>query len=110
MKVVTICSPNKRSSWMFKLPMALIGTVLLGEMLVAPSSNAADLPTRHPTAELPARRLDGICPCYTYTVRHRVMFSTYGASFDPNNYDMTEPHYFLGPYKTFRRYTNEPIY
>jgi hypothetical protein len=95
---------------MIKLPMVLIGGVFLGVIVAAPSGNAADLPSRHLTAEVPARRLDGICPCYTYTVRHRVMLSTYGAGFDPNNYDMTEPHYFLGPFKTFRRYTNEPIY
>jgi hypothetical protein len=45
---------------------------------------------------------------YTHYVRHRVLLSTYGAGFDPNNYDFTEPHYFFGGERDFPRYSWDP--
>ena len=47
----------------------------------------------------------GRCGCLGVRyVRHRVLESTYGASFDPRNYDTTEPYYFFGPIRAFPRY------
>ena len=94
---------------MFKLPVSLIAIAVTCAVAAPSSARAADLPYRHRAAEEPARRMDGICPCYTYTVRHKVLLSTYGTDLDPRNYDFTEPHYFFGGVKTFRRYSNAPI-
>jgi hypothetical protein len=94
---------------MLKLPTGLVGVALLGVMATSLPGKAADLPSRHRAIEEPTRRVDGICPCFAYTVRHKVLLSTYGADFDPNNYDFTEPHYFFGGVKTFRRYSHEPV-
>jgi len=55
------------------------------------------------------KRCDDACGCwYSYYVRHRVLLSTYGAGFDPNNYDFTEPHYFYGPERVYTRYSRDP--
>ena len=47
----------------------------------------------------------GPCGClqvsYDY---HRELRSTYGAGFDPRNFDQTQPYYFLGPVRAYPRY------
>jgi len=47
----------------------------------------------------------GPCGClhvsYAY---HRELRSTYGLSFDPRNFDQTQPYYFLGPARAYPRY------
>lgn len=47
----------------------------------------------------------GPCGCLTVKyVDHHVVESTYGAGFDPRNFDTTEPHFYLGPVHRFPRY------
>lgn len=47
----------------------------------------------------------GPCGCLRATyVYHRSLESTYGAGFDPRNYDTTEPHYYFGPLRAYPRY------
>jgi hypothetical protein len=47
----------------------------------------------------------GPCGClrvaYAY---HPELRSTYGAGFDPRNYDTTEPHYYLGRVRAYPQY------
>jgi hypothetical protein len=47
----------------------------------------------------------GPCGClqvsYGY---HRELQSTYGAAFDPRNYDQTQPHFYLGRMRAYPRY------
>jgi hypothetical protein len=47
----------------------------------------------------------GPCGClhvsYDY---HRELRSTYGLSFDPRNFDQTQPYYVLGPVRAYPRY------
>jgi hypothetical protein len=50
-------------------------------------------------------RYCGPCGCLTVRyVRHRVLETTYGAAFDPRNFDTTEPYYYFGPVHRFPRY------
>jgi hypothetical protein len=37
-------------------------------------------------------------------VYHRELRSTYGLSFDPRNFDQTEPYYHFGPVRAYPRY------
>jgi hypothetical protein len=47
----------------------------------------------------------GPCGClYVGYVYHRELRSSYGLTFDPRNYDTTEPHYFFGPLRAYPRY------
>ena len=47
----------------------------------------------------------GPCGCLRVSyVYHRQLRSTYGLSYDPRNYDQTEPHYYLGPVRAYPRY------
>ena len=47
----------------------------------------------------------GPCGCLHITyVFHRELRSTYGLSFDPRNFDQTEPHYYFGPLRAYPRY------
>jgi hypothetical protein len=43
------------------------------------------------------------CPHVGY-VYHRELRSTYGLSFDPRNFDQTEPYYHFGPVRAYPRY------
>jgi len=47
----------------------------------------------------------GPCGClhvdYDY---HRELRSTYGLSFDPRNFDQTQPYYYFGPVRAYPRY------
>ena len=74
-------------------------------VVVAPwSLQAADLRVQSgPYATAPADC--GPCGCLSVEfVRHRSVEETYGISFDPRNYDMTEPHYYWGPMRRYPRY------
>jgi len=83
----------------------VIGMVATAGVPVAPTSaGAAELlapPARHHAAALWC----GPCGClhvsYAY---HRELRSTYGLSFDPRNFDQTQPYYFLGPVRAYPRY------
>lgn len=71
---------------------------------------AADLglPEGQPQAVSPAEC--GPCGCLGVTYeRHAVLLSTYGAGFDPRNYDTTQPHYYFGPVRAFPRYTVDGV-
>jgi hypothetical protein len=45
------------------------------------------------------------CGClHVSYVYHRELRSTYGLSFDPRNFDQTEPYYYFGPVRAYARY------
>jgi hypothetical protein len=47
----------------------------------------------------------GPCGClHVSYVYHRELRSTYGLSFDPRNFDQTEPYYLFGPVRAYPRY------
>lgn len=47
----------------------------------------------------------GRCGCLGVAyVYHRELRSTYGLSFDPRNYDTTEPYYYFGRVRAYPRY------
>lgn len=69
---------------------------------------AADLAVPRGVARAQLGPYCGPCGCLRVTyVRHRALESTYGLSYDPRNYDGTEPHYYLGPVRSYPRYTVE---
>lgn len=82
--------------------LALGGAV--AALLLASPVMAAELAVPHGAyARNPAAC--GPCGCLTVKyVYHRVIESTYGASFDPRNFDTTEPHFYLGATRRFPRY------
>jgi hypothetical protein len=43
------------------------------------------------------------CPHVSY-VYHRELLLTYGPSFDPRDFDQTEPHYYFGQMRAYPRY------
>jgi hypothetical protein len=48
----------------------------------------------------------GPCGCLHVTyVYHRELRTTYGAGFDPRNFDTAVPHFYFGPMHAFPRYT-----
>ena len=50
----------------------------------------------------------GLCGCLRVSyVYHRELRSTYGLSFDPRNFDQTEPYYHFGPVRAYPRYRVE---
>lgn len=77
---------------------------MVGTMFLALSSvGAAELSPPYPRAYAPAQC--GPCGCLGVTyVHHRELRSTYGLSYDPRNYDTTQPHYYFGPMKAYPRY------
>jgi hypothetical protein len=81
----------------------LVGIVTaVGIPLVPGSATAADLPI---PVSRNAARWCGPCGClHVSYVHHRELRSTYGLSYDPRNYDGTEPHYFFGPMRAYQRY------
>jgi hypothetical protein len=45
------------------------------------------------------------CGCLRVSyVFHRELRSTYGVSFDPRNFDQTEPYYYFGAVRAYPRY------
>jgi len=85
--------------------LALGGVV--GIMLTSSSPlGATELPTPSINyAGIGAPVYCGPCGClrvaYSY---HPELRSTYGLSFDPRNYDTTQPHYYLGRMRAYPRY------
>lgn len=50
----------------------------------------------------------GPCGCLQVEyVYHRELRSTYGLSFDPRNFDTTEPYYYFGPMRRYPRFRAE---
>jgi hypothetical protein len=83
---------------------AIVLLALAGAFTVPSLALAADL-TVAKAAEASAEPPCGPCGCLTVTyVRHRELRSTYGAGFDPRNFDTAEPHYFFGAMKEYPRY------
>jgi hypothetical protein len=86
--------------------MRVIGSVA-GAIFLASAGSlwAADLPSRVAPNEVRVAPDCGPCGClavvYDY---HRELRSTYGADYDPRNYDTTEPHYYFGPMRAYPRY------
>jgi hypothetical protein len=72
-----------------------------------PRLGAAELLPRHVAhahSRVPAHC--GPCGCLLVTyVYHRDLRSTYGLSYDPRNYDQTEPHFYLGRLRAYPRYS-----
>jgi hypothetical protein len=90
----------------------IIGLALIfaaGGIACSSSVRAADLaasPMR--SAASPVEHCDDYGCWYAIYVRHRALLSTYGAGFDPNNYDFTEPYYYYGRERTYVRYSRDP--
>jgi hypothetical protein len=53
----------------------------------------------------------GPCGClHVSYVFHRELRSTYGLSFDPRNFDQTQPYYYFGALRAYPRYwVAEPV-
>jgi len=88
--------------------MLALGGVLGGLVLASLGPlRAAELlaPTSVTQAPNPVPNDCGPCGCLSVTyVYHSELRSTYGLSFDPRNYDQTEPHYYFGPVRAYPRY------
>jgi hypothetical protein len=95
---------------MSKLIIGLALAVTTSAMAWSAPIRAADMTLdRYAVRQSVIRHCEDICSCWTTTyVRHRVLLSTYGAGFDPNNYDFTEPHYFFGGERAYPRYSRDP--
>jgi hypothetical protein len=82
----------------------LLATAVAVCTMVPAGAKAADLPARVGVA----RHWGSYCGCcgclgVTYDY-HRELRSTYGAHFDPRNYDQTEPHYHFGRVRAYPHY------
>ena len=87
---------------------SILRHVVWAAVLIAPAPplGAADLqvPTRAAHAYNRVRADCGPCGCLRVAlVRHRELQSTYGLSFDPRNYDTTEPHFYFGRMRAYPR-------
>jgi hypothetical protein len=86
----------------------VLRTVITAGVLAAPvSAVAAELwppAVAHVRHQHTAARY-GPCGClYVSYVFHRELRSTYGLSFDPRNFDQTEPYYHFGALRAYPRY------
>jgi hypothetical protein len=94
-------------SWMGFKPMSR--TALLVAVTAATLAawtglaKAADLPARvAPAAEAQC----GPCGCLRVTyATHRELRSTYGAGFDPRNFDESTPYFYFGAMRRYPRYS-----
>jgi hypothetical protein len=78
-------------------------TLFLGSL--ATPLRAAELPVVRHRAYAHIPPYCGPCGCLgVQYVYHRQLETTYGASFDPRNFDTTEPHYYFGPMRRYPRY------
>lgn len=92
---------------MSRIMVALYSAATLLVASASPSLRAAELtvPTRVAHAHNRLLPYCGRCGCLRVSyVYHRELRSTYGLSFDPRNYDQTEPHYYWGPVHAYPRY------
>jgi len=87
------------------LVLGWVAVVLLASP--APRVRAAELLPRHVAhAQVRGPAHCGPCGCLHVTyVHHRAIGSTYGLSFDPRNYDQTEPHFYLTRVRAYPRYS-----
>jgi hypothetical protein len=86
----------------------LVGTVTaVGVLAVPVSAVAAELPLPG-VGHVHHHRAAPYCgPCgclHVGYVYHRELRSTYGLSFDPRNFDQTEPYYHFGATRAYPRY------
>jgi hypothetical protein len=82
--------------------------------IVVAAAGVAAVPVSAAAAELPAvahvrHHYGGPCcgPCgclHVSYVYHRELRSTYGLTFDPRNFDQTEPYYHFGRVRAYPRY------
>jgi hypothetical protein len=81
----------------------LWGVVNLTSMWAAPIY-AAELRVP-PPAHVGQAAECGPCGCVHVTYDyHRELRSTYGVSFDPRNFDQTQPYYYFGPVRAYPRF------
>jgi hypothetical protein len=85
----------------------VLGAVTSADLSAAPvSAVAAELlppAVAHVRYRHPA--WSGPCGClHVSYVFHRELRSTYGLSFDPRNFDQTEPYYYFGALRAYPRY------
>jgi hypothetical protein len=81
----------------------LWGAVTLTSMWAAPIY-AAELQLP-PPAHVRQVAECGPCGCVHVTYDyHRELRSTYGVSFDPRNFDQTQPYYYFGPVRAYPRF------
>jgi hypothetical protein len=75
-------------------------------MVLSGPIGAAELPLPGPAVTEGSPTDCGPCGCLETTyVYHRDLRATYGTSFDPRNYDTTQPHYYFGPMRAYPRYS-----
>jgi hypothetical protein len=93
---------------MVRLGVNLVALVVLAIAGSVTSGLAADLTIhRHAVASHWHHHYYDGCRCgppWAVTVYHRDLRETYGAGFDPRNYDQTEPHFYFGPVHRYVRY------
>ena len=95
--------------WLMSKPMilALVAwmAAAVGLSTVPHSAGAAELQVPIHMRHRHTASWCGPCGClhvsYDY---HRELRSTYGLSFDPRNFDQTQPYYFLGRVRAYPRY------
>ena len=81
----------------------LWGALTLASMWAAPIC-AAELQLP-PPAHVRQVAECGPCGCVHVTYDyHRELRSTYGVSFDPRNFDQTQPYYHFGPVRAYPRF------
>ncbi len=85
-----------------------VGAVTTAGVLAAPvSAVAAELlpPAVAHVRQQHTAAWYGPCGClHVSYVFHRELRSTYGLSFDPRNFDQTEPYYHFGALRAYPRY------
>jgi hypothetical protein len=87
-----------------KILMLAVGAVASIVLATPRTSVAADLqlPTK---ARAVQEASCGPCGCLHVTYEyHRQLESTYGLSFDPRNFDQTEPYFYMGAVRPYPRY------
>jgi hypothetical protein len=86
----------------------LVGMVTATGVLAVPVSAVAAELLPSAVARVHHHRAAPYCgPCgclHVSYVYHRELRSTYGLSFDPRNFDQTEPYYHFGPVRAHPRY------
>jgi hypothetical protein len=90
---------------MSKEMLALVVTFMVAGAMG--SAAAADLSSekQHARARPDQYTACGPCGCLQVGyVLHRELRSTYGAGFDPRNFDQTEPYYYFGRMRSYPRY------
>ena len=86
--------------WRMVLTTIVVATIEVSSVQPpAAAEPALTLTDRH------IRAYCGPCGClHVDDVYHHELRSTYGLTFDPRNYDATEPYYYFGPLRAYPRY------